>query len=43
MPEKKTFFISRAGPDKRWAELIASVWGRARIELQFCALMRRYM
>ena len=25
MPEKKTFFISRAGPDKRWAELIASV------------------
>jgi TIR domain/NACHT domain len=25
MPEKKTFFISRAGADKRWAELIASV------------------
>ncbi len=25
MSEKKTFFISRAGPDKRWAELIASV------------------
>ena len=25
MPDKKTFFISRAGPDKRWAELIASV------------------
>jgi hypothetical protein len=25
MPDKKTFFISRAGPDKRWADLIASV------------------
>jgi eukaryotic-like serine/threonine-protein kinase len=25
MPEKKTFFISRAVTDKRWAELIASV------------------
>jgi hypothetical protein len=25
MPDKKTFFISRAGADKRWAELIASV------------------
>jgi TIR domain/NACHT domain len=25
MSEKKTFFISRAGADKRWAELIASV------------------
>ena len=25
MPEKRIFFISRAGPDKRWAELIASV------------------
>ena len=25
MSEKKTFFISRAGPDKKWAELIASV------------------
>jgi hypothetical protein len=25
MPEKKTFVISRAGADKRWAELIASV------------------
>jgi len=25
MPEKRTFFISRAGADKRWAELIASV------------------
>jgi hypothetical protein len=23
--EKKTFFISRAGPDRRWAELIANV------------------
>jgi TIR domain len=25
MPDKKTLFISRAGADKRWAELIASV------------------
>ena len=25
MSEAKTFFISRAGSDKRWAELIASV------------------
>jgi TIR domain len=25
MPDKKTFFISRAGADKRWGELIASV------------------
>ena len=25
MSKKRTYFISRAGPDKRWAELIASV------------------
>jgi hypothetical protein len=25
MAEKRVFFISRAGADKRWAELIASV------------------
>jgi hypothetical protein len=25
MSEKQTFFISRAGADNRWAELIASV------------------